>query len=98
MSLITTTAMLTLLAAGAAQAAPNCAPRQALLMALAEQYAEAPVVQGLINSNAAMELYASSAGTWTLTAVGPNGTSCIVASGTDLEMVRPDEVIPGVPG
>ena len=87
----------TLLAAGTAQAGPNCAPRESLLMALAEQYAETPMVRGLINRNAALELYASPAGTWTLTTVGVDGQSCIVAVGTNLENVH-KVVIPGVPG
>ena len=92
-----TTITVTLFATGAAQAAPNCAPRESLLMALAEQYSEVPVAHGLINSTAAIELYASPSGTWTLTAVGANGTACIVAIGTDLETVR-GVAIPGVPG
>ena len=87
----------TLLAAGTAQAGPNCAPRESLLMALAEQYAETPMVRGLINRNAALELYASPAGTWTLTTVGLDGQSCIVATGTNLEDVH-KAIIPGVPG
>jgi len=87
----------TLLAAGTAQAGPNCAPRESLLMALAEQYAETPMVRGLINRNAALELYASPAGTWTLTTVGLDGQSCIIATGTNLEDVH-KAIIPGVPG
>jgi len=87
----------TLLATGTAQAGPNCAPRESLLMTLAEQYAETPVIRGLINRNAALEIYASPAGTWTLTTVGLDGQSCIVATGTNLEDVR-SVVIPGVPG
>ena len=93
----TMTITATLLAASTAQAGPNCAPRESLLMALAEQYAETPMVRGLINRNAALELYASPAGTWTLTTVGLDGQSCIVAVGTNLENVH-EVVIPGVPG
>ena len=93
----TMTITATLFAASAVQAGPNCAPRESLLMALAEQYAETPMVRGLINRNAALELYASPAGTWTLTTVGLDGQSCIIATGTNLEDVH-KAIIPGVPG
>jgi len=93
--IITITA--TLFIAGGAQAQSVCTQRDTLLTSLATRWAESPAARGLINSELAIELYASPAGTWTLAIIGADGTACIAATGTSLEDVR-KVVIPGVPG
>jgi len=71
-----------------AQAAPQCGPRAAILSHLAERYGETRQTIGLAANGAVLETFANrSAGTWTLTATGPDGFTCLVASGQGFEVV-----------
>lgn len=64
----------------------ECAPRDQVLMALAERYGEAREAVGLASNGAVIEVYASSAtGTWTITATLASGVTCLVASGQNFE-------------
>ena len=73
---------------GLGQEAPACGPHDAVRAALAERYGE--VRQGLgLSGNTLIELYAAPDGrTWTLTVTRPDGTTCLIASGSDYEVAR----------
>lgn len=61
-----------------------CAPRDYILTEFAQRHHERPVAAGLAANGAVLELLMSKDGsTWTLIATGPNGITCIAATGTD---------------
>lgn len=64
---------------------PNCAPRELVVQRLAEGYGETRQAIGLGSNNAVIEVYASDAGSWTITVTYPNGATCLVASGQAFE-------------
>jgi len=65
--------------------ANQCAPRTAILAQLSDTYHESPIAQGLAPNGQLVEMFgASGSGTWTITVTLPNGTMCLVSSGTDL--------------
>ena len=68
-----------------------CAPRDAIVEKLKNDYAETPVAHGLMNANdRLLELFASEGGkTWTLLATYPNGESCVVTAGHDWRETMP---------
>lgn len=69
-------------------AAPNCAERAVVLNELATKYRETRRAVGLAANNTMMEMFASTdTGSWTLTVTSPDGTTCLVASGTGFEAV-----------
>ncbi len=77
-----------MLAATQIQAAPrNCGPHDAVTSHLAAKYAERREMVGLASNNMMMELYVADSGTWTLIVTRPDGITCLVASGTDAELV-----------
>lgn len=87
-----------LLATHAAQAAPHCGPRVAVLATLAEKYAETRRGMGIAANNSVMELFASSAsGTWTITVTMPDGAMCLVASGEGFDSVTEELPAKGEP-
>ncbi len=49
---------------------------------LARQFKEQPIGVGLINRSAALVLYTSPSGSWTLVSVTPRGMSCVKAAGS----------------
>lgn len=63
----------------------NCAPRDAVLQQLQEGYHESRQAIGLGANNAVIEVFASDTGSWTITLTGPNGMTCLVASGQAFE-------------
>lgn len=63
----------------------NCAPRDVVLQRLAEGYGETRQAIGLGANNAVVEVFASDAGSWTITVTLPNGVTCLVASGQAYE-------------
>ena len=77
-----------ILATQNAFAAPNCGERSFILNELAGKYRETRRAMGLAANNTMMEMFASTeAGTWTLTVTMPDGTTCMIASGTGFEEV-----------
>jgi len=60
--------------------AQQCAPRAIVVAGLAANYAETPRLMG-ISGVQMMEVFASDAGTWTITVTSPEGVTCLVASG-----------------
>jgi len=72
----------------AANAAPQCAPRASVLAYLAEKYGETRQSIGLSANGAVLEMFANrEAGSWTMTATGPAGETCLLASGDGFEIV-----------
>jgi hypothetical protein len=72
-----------LLAASSASAQQRqlCAPREALLEKLAQEFGEAPRASGIDGGGNLMEILTSPSGTWTLLIVMPAKRACIVGSG-----------------
>lgn len=75
---------------------PQCAPLPDALTALDQRYQEAPRVQGLTSSGALMIVTAAEDGGFSVLLVSPDGTACMVASGSGFEVLA--AVIPGVDG
>ena len=64
----------------------HCALRNSVTTGLSQKYKEQLVAGGLQDSQHLLEVWASSeTGTFTIIMTLPNGTSCIVASGTDFQ-------------
>lgn len=83
-------ALAAILSVSTAQA-QTCAPRQNVESALTERYGEQVVGRALDSNNQVMEVWASEeTGTWTITITRPNGLTCLVASGTAYDGMRPD--------
>jgi hypothetical protein len=77
-----------LLAAHAAHAAPQCAPREQVLPVLQQKYGETRHGIGLAGTSQVMEIFSNpETGTWTITATMPDGVMCLVASGDHFETV-----------
>lgn len=75
-----------LLSISAAHAEPQCAPRAAVLMHLADNFGEVRQSIGMVNDNRVMELFANEAsGSWTITITLPNGLTCLVVAGDGYE-------------
>ena len=72
------------LPATAADAA-RCVPRAEALSALTERYGETRRGIGLDSRGTVVEVFAAEAGGWTILVTRPDGTSCMVASGTGYE-------------
>ena len=69
-----------------AQTPRNCAPRDHVVLRLADGYGETRQSMGLGGDNAVMEVFASDqTGSWTITVTGVNGITCLVASGQGFE-------------
>lgn len=64
---------------------PRCAPYVAVTAELANRFGERPVGRGLEARGVVMELFVATdrggPATWTLVAVRPDGTACLVAAG-----------------
>ena len=76
----------------------TCAPREALVPMLQENYGERQHASGLdAAGNVAFELYANEAsGTWTLIATTAAGVSCLIGSGNVFQIS--DVPLPGQEG
>lgn len=71
-----------------AQQGRNCAPRDAVVEKLAENYGETRQSIGLGANNSVIEVFASiETGTWTITVTTPNGLTCLVTSGQSFELL-----------
>ena len=71
------------LAASAMDPHLACNARDNVVSALAEQFSEIPVANGLTQGGQLMEVFASAQGTWTLILSLPSGQSCLIANGDD---------------
>ncbi len=83
-ALIAVSALLTGSPATAEPAA--CAARSIALNHFSSRYAEKPVAMGLTNNGAMMEILSSKSGrSWTILLTTPNGVTCLVSAGENLE-------------
>ena len=89
-----------LVAATAAPAAAqgNCAPRDVIVERLAGGYGEVFSGGGLQSDEAIYEVWTSEAdGTWTILLTRSDGTSCIMAAGTDWRKALAGQRAAGAP-
>lgn len=68
--------------------AAECFPMADLFGALAVQYGEAPMDQGLTSDGNLMQLWAGESGSWTLVIVTPHGKACVIGTGGDFTDAR----------
>jgi hypothetical protein len=74
----------------------NCAPRDRVVVRLAESYGERRRSVGLGPGNRVVEVYASDdTGSWTITITMPGGLTCLVASGHAFEQLAKVPPRPG---
>lgn len=72
-----------------AEAQQNCAPRDHVILRLANLYGETPRGMGLDGNHHLVEVYASEEhGTWSIVVTNPTGVSCLVGSGHGWEPVK----------
>ncbi len=83
--LAATSTMLAALAMPAAARAEQCAARAQALASLTERHGETRRGIGLESRGTVVEVFAAEAGGWTILVTRPDGTSCVVASGTGYE-------------
>jgi len=75
-----------LMGSPAAAEPAGCAARSIALNHLSSRYAETPVAMGLTNDGAMMEILSSKSGrSWTILLTMPNGVTCLVSTGENLE-------------
>ena len=86
--------------AGMSAAQTNCAERDAMTGALASKYGESFAGGGMQSSTRIIEVWFSEEkGTWTILMTRADGTSCVMAAGTDWRSMAPGIAEPaGVPG
>ncbi|MEQ9814257.1 MAG: hypothetical protein RLO50_15865 [Azospirillaceae bacterium] len=67
----------------------ECPIRSRVISYLAEAYDEAPIAIGMANNGDLIEILNNpSGGTWTILVTSPEGRSCLVAAGRDLELLE----------
>jgi len=67
----------------------ECPTRSRVISYLAEAYDEAPIAIGMANNGDLIEILNNpSGGTWTILVTSPEGRSCLVAAGRDLEILE----------
>ena len=95
-ALLTALAMF-FLTVGSAGALANilCGEHDKVVSNLKRNYSEVPIYIGLGNQGTVIEILAAPSGSFTIIYTRPNGLSCIMAAGTDLEKAPPVE--PGEP-
>lgn len=78
---------------GRAHAMGVCGPRADFIKALADKYQESGKAIGIAGQVNLVELFASTAGTWTIIVTSPEGRTCIIAAGTSWEdlPIKPKE-------
>ena len=74
--------------AGGGQAQTQCASRDQVIATLTDRYGESRQAIGLAANTTVMELFASEAGSWTITITLPNGAVCLLASGENFETLN----------
>lgn len=72
-------------AASAPAAELLCGERADVVASLEKTYHEAPVAMGLAGNGSVIEVFASSAGSFTIVMTKPGGLTCLVASGEGWE-------------
>lgn len=88
----------TLISAPVLAQANNCAPRDVVVDRLSLTYGEVFNGGGLQSDEAVFEVWISEeAGTWTILMTQADGTSCIMAAGTDWQKALASQVAKGVP-
>ncbi len=85
-----------LLAMPAAAQTPQCGPLPDALAALEAKYQEQPRVSALTSGGQLMVITASQDGGFSVLLVSPEGSACMVASGSAFEVL--DAVKPGIEG
>jgi hypothetical protein len=81
-----------------AHSAPQCDSREAVTALLADRYGETRRSVGIAGQAAVMELYASEdTGTWSITMTLPDGMMCLMASGSNYEVVTEELPAKGDP-
>ena len=63
--------------------------REAFIAGLALAYGEIDIGGGLSGEHVAVRIYASRSGSFSVVKFATDGSACLVASGTDLELVAP---------
>ena len=58
-----------------------CAERENIIQGLKRGYAETPIARGLAESGVLIEVFTSSAGTFTIVTTHPGGPSCLLIVG-----------------
>ena len=87
-----------LAAAQIAHSAPQCDSREVVTALLADRYNETRRALGIAGQSAVMELFAAdTTGTWSITMTLPDGTMCLMASGSTYETVTEDLPAKGNP-
>ncbi len=90
-------AALTVPAIGNAQ--QSCGQRDAVTNKLQTGYGETFTGGGLRNADSILEVWASEqGGTWTVLMTRADGTTCIMASGTNWRGATPEDRVLGIPG
>lgn len=87
-----------LAAADLAHGAPQCDSREAVTTLLADRYGETRRSVGIAGQAAVMEVFASDeTGTWSITMTLPDGMMCLMASGSNYEVVTEELPAKGDP-
>lgn len=69
--------------------ANNCVPFDQFDTFLSEVHHERPVMRALTHNGAMVMIYAAQDGeTWTAVAVGPDGRTCLLASGSAFDAIQ----------
>ena len=74
------------LVASPALAQANCAPRPDVVAGLLRNYGETAQAEGM-TPQGIVEVYAAQSGSWTITITGPDGVTCLLASGHDFHAI-----------
>lgn len=69
--------------------AQECAPHGDVVAALSERFSEQQRLIALTENGTVLEFYGAESGTWTILITSPNGMACLVAAGSDFEIVAP---------
>ncbi len=66
----------------------NCGPHAAVTTHLAAKYGESRAMMGLAANQTVVEVFVNSdSGSWTIIVTRPDGVSCLVASGTNADVI-----------
>lgn len=68
-----------------ASSEPVCGPRSLFLSKLGERYSESPSAIGLAANGKVLEVLSSKSGSWSIITTGPDGETCLLASGESWE-------------
>lgn len=81
----------------AAQQMQFCAPRDTIVSKLTSQFKETRRSYGLQQSSGVYEVFASDAGTWTITMTSPSGMTCVLAVGEAWQDEKAQKLAEGDP-